>query len=388
MRPLLALCLVFAVVAETRAQTFTVLVYNVENLTAADGRTLSEDYGPSRYSRAHLLTKLNNIARVIARFDEGKGPDVILFQEIERDFMMDQYLFDHAGMLRHFQGATIEEMLGRDYGPDVARVPVEGLLLKTLHDRGMKGYRVAAADDAAQAKARRHVAHLNVVFTRFPIAAIRTHMVPDMPAILEVQLEINGYPLYLFNNHWIGDALEEKAEDRRVRTARILRARLDDILAVRPDADIIIGGDFSCFYNHGARLRIPRTALSLLGSQHDKRALRGEAELYNLWYDVPSGERGSEIYNGVWSTFMQMMISRGLFDFYGVQYVNQSFRVAEFPDLNMTDDGRPWRWSFKGSGAGFSEHFPVSAQFTIVRNNRTDLFINLTPPRAAAPRGK
>ena len=102
MRSLFILSLALVLVAPALAAPFTVLVYNVENLTAADGHTLSEDYGPARYSRDHLLTKMNNIARVVAQFDEGRGPDIILFQEIERDFQKDQYLFDHAGMLRHY----------------------------------------------------------------------------------------------------------------------------------------------------------------------------------------------------------------------------------------------------------------------------------------------
>ena len=67
-----------------RAREFTVLVYNVENLAAADGRTLSDDYRPKLYSRTHLMTKLNNIAKICAQFEDGNGPDIILFQEIER----------------------------------------------------------------------------------------------------------------------------------------------------------------------------------------------------------------------------------------------------------------------------------------------------------------
>ncbi len=382
MRIFVMLCFVLAVAAPTWGVPFTVLVYNVENLTAADGHTASDDYGPLRYSRSHLLTKMNNIARVVAQFDEGKGPDIIMFQEIERDFLKDQYLYDHVGMLKHFEDMTIEEMLGRRWDREVARIPVEGLLLKTFWDRGLRGYRVVAADDAVQTKERRHVAHINIVFTRFPVGAVRSYLVPDMPALLEVQVEVGGWPLYLFNNHWKGDAMGASAEEARVTAARVLRERIDEIFSVRPNADLIIAGDFNCFYNQGPRFHFEKTALTdILGSQGDKRSLRGTADFYNLWYELPVSRRGSEIYHGVWSTFMQMLVSRGLYDFQGVQYVDNSFAVGEFSGLNTNDHGEPLGWSNAGiAGSGFSTHFPLYAKFITVRNNRPDVYLALKPP--------
>lgn len=378
MRSVFLLCLLLLLVPFARAQSFTVLVYNVDNLTAADGHSQSDEYVISRYSREHLLTKLNNIAKVVARIDEGRGPDVILFQEIERDFAMDQYLFDHAGMLRHYESTAIEDMLRRGFNKDVARIPVEGLLLKMLYDRGMRGYRVASADDALQEPTRRHITHLNVIFSRLPIRAVRTHLLRGMPATLEVELQAGIYPLYVFNNHWKGDTMKEEGEDLRVAAAKKIRERIDEILEARPYADIIVAGDFNCFYNQGPRFKFDTTAITdVLGSMSDERALRSSNGLYNLWYELPPGERGSEYFHGVWSTFMQIMVSRGLYDFRGVQYVDDSFGVAQFDDLNATPDGLPWRWSFKGNGSGFSDHFPIYARFTTVRNNRENLYMTL-----------
>lgn len=383
MRRLATLLLLFAVAVMARAVEFTVLVYNVENLTAADGRSLSEDYGAKRYSTSHLLTKMNNIAKVLAQFDDGKGPDIILFQEIERDFQRDQYLFDHAGMLKHFEDWTIEAMLGHYKDRDIAMIPVEGLLLKTLYDRGLRGYRVAAADDAIQTKERRHIAHINIIFSRFPIGAVHSYIVPDMPALLEVQVRIGSYPLYIFNNHWKGDAMGASAEESRVVAAKVLRERMTEIFSEDPSADLILAGTFNCFYNQAPRFRYEETALTdVLGSQGDKRALRGAAELYNLWYELPSAQRGSEKYHGVWSTFEQMLVSRGLYDFRGVQYIDGSFGVGEFAGLNADDRGEPIGWDYAGvQGAGFSTHFPLYAKFTTVRKNRADVYLNLAPPK-------
>ncbi len=363
------------------ARDFTVLVYNVENLTGADGKTTSSDYSPARYSRTHLLTKLNNIASIAAQFEYGRGPDIILFQELERDFGADQYLFDHEGMLKSFAGTRIKDMLGDDFNRDIAKLPVEALLLKAFEDRGLKGYQAVAADDAPRQDDRRYVTHINVVFTRFPVGAVRTYPIPNAPAILEVQVEVDGYPLYLFNNHWKGDPTDPRAERLRVDAAKALRQRLDDIFSANPNADVILGGDFNSFHDQKVRFGWRRTALNdVLRVQNEEILLRGSsADLYNLWYEVPHSQRGSEVFRGTWGTFMQMMLSRGLYDFCGIQYVDNSFAVGAFEGLNVTDIGEPYRWSFTGIGRGFSEHFPLSARFKTVRNNRTNQYIHLLP---------
>ncbi len=390
MRLLWILCALLLLAAPAwGAKAFTVMVYNVENLTGADGRSRSDDYRQARYSRAHLVTKLRNIAKVVQQFEEGRGPDIILFQELERDFRNEQYTYDHDGMLRRYADTTIEEMLANKDSLEIARMPVEAMLLKTLHDRGMRGYRVAAADDAVMTDARRYITHLNVVFTRFPIGAIRTYSLPGAPAIVEVQVEVEGYPLYLFNNHWKDDPANKHAEQQRIEGARVLRTRLDEILGVNPNADILVAGDFNCFFDQKLRYKWARTALQdILRVRGDELLLRNSpAFLYNLWYELPPAERGSELQGESWSTFMQMMVSRGLYDFRGIQYVDNSFGIGAYVGLNANEKGEPVAWSFRGLGAGYSNHFPVYARFVTVRNNRPDQYLRLPATVSVSPMG-
>jgi len=368
------------------ARDFTVLVYNVENLAGADGRTLSNDYRPQRYSRTHLMTKLNNIARICAMYEDGNGPDIILFQEVERDINSDQYTFDHQGMLQAYDGVRIEEMLGVRYNREIARMPVEALLLKTFSDRGMRGYRVAAADDAMAPGPRRGVAHINVIFSRFVIGSVQTYLLDDAPAVLEVQIEVEGKPLYLFNNHWKFGVDNPLAERSRMKAAELVRERLDEIFAINPSADAIIAGDLNCFHDQKLRYGWQRTAINdVLKAHGDERLLRGKyADLYNLWYELPPSQRGSGLVDGRWTTFMHMILSRGMYDFNGVQYIDDSFEVAAFAGLNVNTEGRPYRWSFQGAGHGFSANFPLAARFRTVRNNRTDQFIASKVQRVGA----
>ncbi len=366
------------------ARPFMVLVYNVENLVDADGKAMFEDYQPARYSKAHVLTKLQNIARVVAQFEGGRGPDVIMFEEIEVDLTAGKHAPDYDEILRHYGRMKLEEMLGPKFDDEIADLPAEALLAKAFADRGLTGYHVIAAENVRAPGSTHALAQKCVIFTRFPVKAVHSHPTTDARAILEVQVDVDGAPLYLFDNHWKSGASSPETEPTRAENARTLRTRLTEILKQDPNADIIIGGDFNSQYNQ--KQRYPKMKVTgmtdVLGSQGNELAVRGpERDLYNLWYELPAEERGSDTFRGEWGTLMQILITRGLYDYRGVQYVDNSFGVAKIPGLNMDVKGLPLRWSFDGpAGSGFSDHFPVYAKFVTVADNRADRYVGLRNP--------
>ena len=381
MRRLIAVFVFLATGCAAFARPFIVVAYNVENLHDVDGIAQFEDYQPSKYSKAHALTKLTNIARVVAQFEGGRGPDVILFEEIEVDFTPSTTPPDYDAILARYAGLTIEEMLGPKFDAAIGDLPAEALLAKAFADRGLTGYHVIAGENIKTAESTHPLAQKCVVFTRFPVKRVRSHPTLDARAILEVEVEVDGAPLYLFDNHWKSGASDPATETIRVANARTLRTRLDEILRADPNADIILGGDFNSQYNQ--KQRYPKMKVTgindVLGSQGNELAVRGPSrDLYNLWYELPAAERGSDTFRGEWGTLMQLIVSRGLYDFRGVQYVDGSFGVAKFPGLNMEADGTPKRWSFDGpAGSGFSDHFPVFAKFITVPDGRTDRYLPL-----------
>jgi len=129
------------------ARPFSVLVYNVENLFDADGEAAYDDYQPDRYGQRQFETKLRNIASVVAHLDDGRGPDVILFQEIEVDRT-----------------------------PDRAPSAAESLQ-RALAERGVAGYTVILGGDVATE--RHEAGNLRaiqcVTFSRFPVREVRRH---------------------------------------------------------------------------------------------------------------------------------------------------------------------------------------------------------------------
>ncbi len=396
MRRLKALFLTLCCVAVAAAKPFMVVVYNVENLDDADGKTLFEDYQPAKYSKAHVLTKVQNIARVMSQFEDGRGPDVIMFEEIEVDLTPSKTPPDYDVLLRRFAGMKIEEMLGAKFDAEIADLPAEALLVKAFADHGLMGYHVIAAENIRTTESTHALAQKCVIFTRFPVKLVKSHPTLDARAILEVQVEVDGAPLWLFANHWKSGASDPETEKIRVDNASTLRSRLDEILKADPNADIIIGGDFNSQYNQKQRYpKMKVTGLNdILGSQGNELAVRGSTrDLYNLWYELPVAERGSDTYRGEWGTLIQLIVSRGLYDYRGVQYVESSFGVAKIPGLNADAKGLPIRWSFDGpGGSGFSDHFPVYAKFVTVPDNRTDRYLPLrntsVEPSTAAPNSR
>ncbi|TVR51906.1 MAG: hypothetical protein EA425_06025 [Puniceicoccaceae bacterium] len=370
------------------ARTFTVVVYNVENLFDIDGVALFSDYRPDNYRPEHLFTKLRNTAETMRLFQQGAGPEIILFQEIEADQTPGDWSGDYPRELRRYAGTTVEAMLTEPIAPAVRALPAEFFLLKKLADRGMGDYEVAVGAHQPNPSGRTLV-HTNVTFSRFPIREARTHHTAGARGILETRLDVGGHDLYVFNNHWKAGASREADEEIRLGNARVLRDRIDAILRRDRYADILIGGDLNSHYNQNSRYpHLARTGIKdVLGSQGDELALQRPdgPDFYNLWYEVPPERRKSDVFRGEWGTLMHLLVSRGLYDYRGVQYVDNSFGVAKVRGLNADlITGLPLRWSFEGSGAGFSDHFPLFAHFRVVDENRPGVFKQLTNPSRQA----
>jgi len=367
------------------AREFSVAMYNVENLFDVDGKASYDDYQAAVYGPALLRTKVDNIARVLARLEaDGKGPDIIGFCEVEVDQTPAAKPADVRALLAAQPGRTAEQLLSSALSPELKDWPAEAWLLRATEDHGLLGYQVVVGSDAAADRYEdgNTRAVKCVLFTRFPVKEVRNHRIPNARNILEVLLDVDGHPLRVFVNHWKSGAGDAGTERLRAEDARVLRARLDEILAADPHADIVIGGDFNAQYNQKQRYpQMKETGMNdVLRSQGDELAVRSKADLYNLWYELPRDERGSDVYHNEWGTLIQLLITRGLYDQRGIQYVDGSFRVGRIRGLNVGSDGTPLRWNPEGKGSGFSDHFPILAHFRSIDGPGSEAWVELKNP--------
>ena len=365
---------------------FTVLAYNVENLFDLDGIAIYKDYIQDEpddqftYGRRKLLTKLQNIAAVLKTFNAGLGPELILFQEFEADFTPQSSVEDLSTFLDQHRAISVAQMLTTDWRSEYAGLPVQAWLLKALSDAGLVGYSVAVAPSKGSDAG---IAHTNAVFSRFPIQEVQSHELLQARDILEVTLNVAAHPLTVYVNHWKSGASSPSREPIRVQNAKVLRALIDTRLAADPMADIIIGGDLNSHYNHSILYPDLETGINdVLGSQGNELAIRelGGVDLYNLWFELPSEQRYSEVWRGRRGSLMHLLVTRGLYDQSGVGYVDGSFTPVILPGLNADLLSRPLEWTFAGeTGGGATDHFPVAARFT-VGSGRAGDFVDLENP--------
>ena len=133
---------------------------------------------------------------------------------------------------------------------------------------------------------------------------------------------------------------------------------------------------------------MPRTGIDdILRVGHSEPGLlRGSEDLYNLWFETKPARRGSDVYRGEWGTLMHLIVSRGLYDWSGVQYQDNSFGVARLPGLNADLAGAPVRWSGAGNqGSGYSDHLPIYAHFRTVDQGLTSKWMPLKSPSDTPP---
>jgi len=370
----------------SRAREFSVVTYNVENLFDADGISNYGEYVPSEYTPKHLLAKLQNIARILAKADSPNGPDVIVFNEIEIDQSPETTVSDYSAWLESTKEKPIASILSeKRLAPEFAGIPAEAWLLKACEEAGLKGYHVIITSeksgDAYSGGRPRTVR--NVIFSRFPVLATKSHHSATARDLLEARLDVDGRPLTIFANHWKSGASDPKSESARISNAKDLRKRIDEILRENPLADIIVAGDLNSHYNQNQRYpELKKTGvIDVLGTQGSEPALvSGQRDLYDLWFELPSKERRSDIYRDEWGTLMHLVVSRGLYDNSNLQYVDNSFRVLSFPGLNTDVFGRPLRWFRGARPGGFSDHFPIMAKFRTVDSESKDSWMALKNP--------
>jgi len=302
------------------------LSYNVENLfdEIEDGGEYRE-YRGSKWTRELFQAKCRAVARVIREAVPG-GPEVIALQEVESP--------------RALEG-----------------------LAACLEGMGYR-YRVCAprAGQATQV----------ALLSRCPVLRTRLHEVPPWKGqpqrgILEAELGYKERTLYLFNNHWksrSGGVAE--TEQARQLSARVLKARLQQILDREPRADILVLGDFNVSLEEAREADSGRYALAgpqgdglLLTADSSLSQRAGELLLYEPWFELREAERGSTVYRGLWQTPDHILLSGGLFDASGFAYRRGGFRPLRKSFLLNKQNGYPQRWSSSFPERGFSDHLPL-----------------------------
>ncbi len=314
-----------------------IATYNVENLfdLQHSGNEYLE-YIPNtswQWNRANQKKKLHNIAQVIT----DMAPDIIALQEIES--------------LRAL----------KDLKDELKR---QGLYYQHYAFAGRKKTTVKVA----------LLSKHPIEYSReIPISSNRRYR-----SILEVKVKINNRPLYIFVNHW---KAKSGPESRRIASAKAVHKRIGELGQEKP---ILIMGDLNSHYEEYILFKKKRkhndtkgkTGINhILGTLcHGKATTRSTLKKdrkcsYNLWYDLPKEERWSHIYYNKKEALDHMIITAGLLDGKGLEYLPGS--IDKFTADYLFKKRYLYRWQRSKkypkhhTGKGYSDHLPIYATFLV-----------------------
>lgn len=326
------LFLIVSVSVKAQDNKFEVAIvgfYNVENLfdTINDPLKNDEEFlpeGANGWTSERYKEKLNRLAEVISQIGKdinGFGPDVLGLCEIENIHVIEDLI-------------NTKPLNSMNYGivhydsPDRRGVDV-GLIYNKK---------------------------------RFKVIGSSSHkIVSEIPDFLSrdqllVHGKLSGEEMYIIVNHWPSKSGGEKrSEPRRIEAAKLTKYLADSLLAINPDANIIIMGDLND--NPDAK-----SVAKFLQAKGNKNKVK-QGELFNPMYKMHIDGIGSYAFRDVWSMIDQIIVSSNLinrdyatFTLHSAIVFNETFLQQKFGNFK----GYPWR-SFAGGAyiGGYSDHFPV-----------------------------
>jgi hypothetical protein len=316
--------------------TLYIANWNVENLFDTDDDPLINDSeflpnGKKEWTEDRLERKLNNLTHVINYMNNGCGPDIIGFEEVENINVLKRLIYKLPG--RNYI------MAHRD-SPDA-----RGIDACMFYDRSIFD-----------------IIDLVPITVKIPTG----HSTRD---ILHVTLKHKKYGdiIHVFVNHWpsrLGG--EKKSERNRIAAANILRTTVDSLFTNEDKSQIIIIGDFNDEPNNESIEKVLSAKNFYCGKPLDDKI-----ELLNLSYKSFLNNEGSYLYGSDWNMLDQIIVSQELYDNKGLDYKCDSFEIVkpEFMQIKTGDKAGAPLSTYKGSKylGGYSDHFPVAAKFYFMK---------------------
>ncbi len=174
--------------------------------------------------------------------------------------------------------------------------------------------------------------------------------------ILYCSGEYLGETIHIMVGHWPSRrGGEEASAPGRAKAAGVCRHKVDSILAVNPNAKIVVMGDLNDD-------PVSPSVVKVLRANGDKTKLQ-QGEMYNPWLDYYKKGIGTLAYNDAWNLFDQIIVSQAwLNKKQDGFFLNKALIFRR--EFMVAQDGRfkgyPLRtYDFNRYIGGYSDHFPT-----------------------------
>jgi predicted extracellular nuclease len=318
------LVLLFLPLQIATAEELYVACWNVENLfdlrddPSVEGDEEFTPEAPKHWTRERLDIKLANLAKVISKMNGDRGPDVLGLIEVENHYVLRELVRSLAPLKRNYK--IVHQDSPSDRGIDCA----------LLYDADRLSLRVSSFHFVDAENTR---------------------------DIVEAALVCNGNPLHVFVNHW--PSRSGNPESYRIKAAKTLRQRLDELLTLDPQADVLVLGDLNDYPTNDS------VKVHLKAAEEPQQATGGA--FYNSMWPIHRQGRGTYVFENKWEVIDHVILSPGLLDTQRLRWKSGSTQTVLF-DFQLFQSSmagaiaRPNR-SFSGDrfhATGISDHLPVA----------------------------
>lgn len=284
------------------------------------------------WTEKKVQLKYQQIKRVVTK-GEKYLPDILALQEVENENVVSGL----AKVLGYQRSITTN-------GPDERGVDV-ALLIKETDDLKFVGF-------------KEHV--------------ITGESLKDKPTrpVLEVEMSLSGEPLFVFVNHWPS---QSNPAESRVAAAKTVRSRVREIQKSKPDALIIVTGDFNTLdsdYPHPfkSELLVDDLLFNVNDNYSSDRSidkkLKGKMPLGTYFY-YPKMQWNMLDYFFASQTLKDSKgwdINLSSFEIYSPAMITEAKIYRQGHHKHSTVTGAPKGYNHgarNADKAGFSDHFPV-----------------------------
>lgn len=314
-----------------KGDTIVVAFWNLENLfdTIDDPEKNDEDFTPNgenEWTEERLEKKMNSLAKVIRAMNNNRGPHALGVCESENETVFTQ-------MVNKFLSDLDYQVVYKE-SPDA---------------RGI---------DCGFLFSKKYFSLLNVeADTVFLADRYHTRL------ILHVTLKSkNNDTLDFFINHWPSRrGGQERSEVNRITAAKTLKNMTIRLLKSRPNANIIIMGDFN-------DEPIDKSIIETLNAgPFECGKLNVHYDFSNLAYKRKAAGEGTFLFQSNWNMLDQFIVSNNILQSGKFIYVCDSFEIFK-PEFIVTKTGKYQgaifpTYSGKKYLGGYSDHYPVLAKF-------------------------
>ncbi len=314
---------------------FYIASWNIENLFDTVDDPLKDDSeflqsSPKEWNEEKLEKKMNQLARVINYMNNGSGPDILAFQEVENINVVKRLIY---------------KLKDRDYVVAHRESPDQrGIDVAVIYDRN--------------------------VFSIDKISALKVELPTKYPTrdILHVVLihKKSDEKIHIYANHWPSRRGGQKmSEGNRIAAAIVLKKSLDSLTQSSNNANIVILGDFNDNPSDYSIAKVLET------SDFECDSI-SESVLLNLAYKEFAMGKGSYLFSGKFDMIDQIIISSAFLDGEKLEHECGTFEVIKPPFMVFENGNRKGGAirTFSGDNyiGGFSDHFPVGAKFFLKAN--------------------